>query len=217
MNKDEILKIVEDYVKNICENESTGHDWWHIKRVYKIGMLINKNEKADEFILTMIILMHDLYDHKFYKGNAEEKLKETMKELNIIQYLSESEIENIVYSCVNLGFSSNFDTKKELSKEGQIAQDADRLDGLGAMGIARTFAYCGKVGRPLYDSNNNKNIDAEEYRKKGSRTGINHFYDKILKLKDLMNTKTAKEIAIERHKFVENFLNEFLDEWDGKR
>lgn len=217
MNKEEILKIVKVYVKNICENEETGHDWWHIQRVYDIGMLINQKEKSDEFVLTMIILMHDLYDHKFYKGDVEEKLRETMKKLNIIQYISDEEIDNIIYSCVNLGFSKNFDTRKELSKEGKIAQDADRLDGLGAMGIARTFAYTGKIGRPIFNPNNSKVIDAEEYRKNGSQSAINHFYDKILKLKDLMNTKTAREIAEERHKFVENFLEEFLNEWNGKK
>jgi uncharacterized protein len=159
--------------------------------------------------------MHDLYDHKFYSGNIAEKLEETLKQLQVYEYLSNDDIQNIIYSCVNLGFSSNFVEKKELSKEGKIAQDADRLDGIGAIGIARTFAYGGKKGRLIYDPNNNELVTQEEYSEKGSKTSISHFYDKLLKMKDLMNTDTAKEIARERHNFVEKFLQEFLDEWSG--
>ena len=107
--------------------------------------------------------------------------------------------------------------RKELSIEGKIAQDADRLDGMGAIGIARTFAYGGKNRNLLYDPDNNELVNAEEYYKNGSKTSISHFYDKLLKLKDLMNTDTAKKIAKERHKYLENFLEEFLDEWNGKK
>lgn len=105
--------------------------------------------------------------------------------------------------------------KKELSHEGRIAQDADRLDAIGAIGIARTFAYGGKKGKLIYEPNNNQLVDEKEYNEKGSNISISHFYDKLLKIKDLMNTDTAKEIAIERHKLLENFLKEFLDEWNG--
>ena len=152
MNKEEILNIIRKYVKEACENDFTGHDWYHIQRVYNNAMLINKKEQADEFILTIIVLMHDLYD---------------------------------------------------------------RLDALGAIGIARTFTYSGKKGRPIYDPGDNENFESKEYEEKGSKTSISHFYDKLLKIKDLINTETAKEIAIERHKFLEEFLKEFLDEWDG--
>jgi uncharacterized protein len=215
MEKEEILDKIKKYVQDVCKNESTGHDWWHIERVYNNAMLINKKEQANEFILTIIVFMHDLYDHKFYNGNVAEKLEETLKQLQVYEYLSKEDIKNIIYSCTNLGFSSNFLDKKELSPEGKIAQDADRLDGIGAMGIARTFAYGGKVGRLIYDPNNTEIVTAKEYNEKGSKTSISHFYDKLLKIKDLMNTDTAKEIAIERHKFLEKFLKEFLDEWNG--
>lgn len=215
MNERDIIEVVEKYVYTKCANDSSGHDWWHIQRVYKNAMLINKKEKANEFIITMIVLMHDLYDHKFYKGNIKEKLKETLKELNIYNDISKDDVENIVDSCMNLGFCANFEGRKELSKEGKIAQDADRLDGLGAMGIARTFTYGGKTGKPMYDPTNNEMVNKEEYEEKGSRTSISHFYDKLLKIKDLMNTDTAKMIAQERHKYLENFLQEFLDEWNG--
>lgn len=217
MNKEEIISVVKEYVKNECNDDSTGHDWWHIQRVYNNAILINKKEKADEFLITIIVLMHDLYDHKFYNGNMEEKLEETLKELDIYNYISKNDIENIIYSCANLGFSSNITEQKELPIEGKIVQDADRLDGIGAIGIARTFAYMGKKGKPIYDPNNNDLVNEEEYKKEGSKTSISHFYDKLLKIKDLMNTDTAKIIAQERHKYLENFLQEFFDEWDGKK
>lgn len=217
MSKEEIINIVKEYVKNICKDDSTGHDWWHIQRVYNNAMLINQKENADKFVITLIVLMHDLYDHKFYKGNIEEKLKETIKELNIYNYVQETDIENIINSCVNLGFSTNMTTKKELSIEGKIAQDADRLDALGAIGIARTFMYGGKMERVMYDPDNNELVDEEEYKQNGSKTTISHFYDKLLKIKDLMNTETAKMIAQERHQYLENFLEEFFDEWNGRK
>ena len=215
MKQDEILKIVEEYVKQKCINDSSGHDWWHIKRVEKNAMLINKDEKANEFVIKMIVYMHDLYDHKFYSGDSSIELKKTLRKLKIYESILEDDINNIIYSCVNLGFSSNFDNKKELSKEGQIAQDADRLDAMGAIRIARTFAYGGKKGNLIYDPNINNNITQKEYETNSSNTSIDHFYDKLLKIKDLMNTVTAKNIANKRHEYIENFLDEFLNEWNG--
>ena len=155
MDKEEILNKIKRYVKEVCKNDSSGHDWWHIQRVYNNAMLINKKEGANEFVLTAIVLMHDLYDHKFYDGNIEEKLEELLKQLQVYEYISEEYRNNIINSCANLGFSSNFSVKKELSQEGKIAQDADRLDALGAIGIARTFAYGGKKGKLIYNPNNN--------------------------------------------------------------
>ena len=217
MNKEEIISVVKEYVKNKCNNDSTGHDWWHIQRVYNNAMLINKKENADEFIITLIVLMHDLYDHKFYNGKIEEGLEETLKELQVYNYIPKNDIENIIYSCANLGFSANISEQKERSREGKIAQDADRLDAIGAIGIARTFAYGGKKGKLIYDSNENEYVNEEEYKQNGSRTSISHFYDKLLKIKDLMNTATAKAIAQERHRYLEGYLQEFLDEWNGKK
>ena len=180
-------------------------------------MLINQKENADSFILTIIVLMHDLYDHKFYDGNIGEKLEETLKKLKVYDFFTQDDIKNIINSCVNLGFSSNIVEKKELSLEGKIAQDADRLDAIGAIGIARTFAYGGKKGNLIYDPNNNELVDKNEYYREGSKTSISHFYDKLLKIKDLMNTHTAKKIAIDRHKFLELYLKEFYDEWNGMK
>lgn len=215
MHEEEILAIVEKYVKSVCENESSGHDFWHIKRVYNNAMHINQKENANEFVIAMIVYMHDIYDHKFYNGDISLKLEETLKELNVYEEISEDDAKNIIYSCANLGFSSNMNGKIELSIEGQIAQDADRLDALGAIGIARTFAYGGKKERLIYDPSHNETVDSKEYMKNGSNTSISHFYDKLLHLKDLMNTETAKEIALKRHEYIEDFLEEFLDEWNG--
>ena len=180
-------------------------------------MLINKKENADKFVITIIALMHDLYDHKFYNGNIETKLEETLKELDVYNDIPKNDIENIIHSCVNLGFSANITNRKELSKEGKIVQDADRLDGIGAIGIARTFAYGGKKGRLIYDPNNNELVNENQYNENGSKTSISHFYDKLLNIKDLMNTDTAKTVAQQRHEYLENFLKEFMDEWNGEK
>ena len=215
MSNDEIINVIKKYVKGVCENDSTGHDWWHIQRVYNNAMLINKKENANEFLITIIVLMHDLYDHKFYNGDVKEALENTLQKLDVYNYISKEDAENIIHSCINLGVSSNITDVKELSIEGKIAQDADRLDGIGAIGIARTFAYGGKKEKLIYNPDDNELVDEKDYKIDGSKTSISHFYDKLLKLKDMMNTNTAKEIAIERHEYLEGFLNEFYDEWNG--
>lgn len=218
MEKEQIISIVFEYVKSISTNDSTGHDWWHVKRVYNNALLINEKEKANEFVIKLIALLHDVYDHKFFDGDPSKELENLLKRLGVCEYIEDCDLRNIIYSCCNMGFSANMENKKELSLEGRIVQDADRLDGLGAIGIARTFAYGGKKGNLLYDPDNNKIIESEEeYKTNGSKTSISHFYDKLLKLKDLMNTDSAKLIAINRHKYLEEFLKEFLEEWDGKK
>lgn len=216
MNKEDILELVKKYVKNACEKDCTGHDWYHIQRVHNNAILINDKENADEFIIEMIVFLHDLYDHKFYKGDTEKKIKELFDELKISKHMSQNDIDNIAYSCANLGFASNITGKKKLSKEGMIAQDADRLDGMGAMGISRTFTYSGNKKTPVYIPDEIQEVDPEEYKINGSKTAIGHFYDKLLKMKNMMNTETAKKIANHRHEFMENFLQEFLDEWNGR-
>lgn len=218
MEKEEILNKVEKYVRSLCEGDNTGHDFWHIKRVLNNANLIIEKEEADPFIVKMIALMHDIYDHKFYQGDVRNKFIVTFEELEIRDMLTKEEKENIIYSCMNLGFSSNYEKRQELSVEGKIVQDADRLDAIGAIGIARTFAYGGSKNRALYDPENVvKEKTKEEYVQKGSGNSIEHFYEKLLKLKNLMNTSTAKQIAKKRHEYLEGFLDEFLAEWDGKR
>ena len=213
----ELLERTKNLIREHCENETTGHDFWHIWRVCQNANKIYEKEKGNPFIIQMICLLHDIYDHKFYTGNPREKLAETLAKLDTEQILTASDKENIIESCVNLGYASNVVEKKELSQEGKIAQDADRLDAVGAIAIARTFVYTGKQERPMYLPGEEQAVSAEEYQKSGSKTSIGHFYDKVLKVKDKMNTQTAKELAKERHQFVEAYLDEFLAEWNGRK
>ncbi len=214
---EELLERTKNLIREHCENETTGHDFWHIWRVCQNANKIYEKEKGNPFIIQMICLLHDIYDHKFYTGNPREKLAETLAKLDTEQILTASDKENIIESCVNLGYASNVVEKKELSQEGKIAQDADRLDAVGAIVIARTFVYTGKQERPMYLPGEEQAVSAEEYQKSGSKTSIGHFYDKVLKVKDKMNTQTAKELAKERHQFVEAYLDEFLAEWNGRK
>ena len=216
MNKNEILKITEDYIKENFIKESTGHDWWHIKRVHDLAIKINEKEHQNEFIIKMIALLHDVFDEKFSKGNVVENLVELMKKLNIYNQIDKDDLENILNSINNLGFKGGFN-KAEISDEGKIVQDADRIDSIGAIGIARCFAFGGKKGNTIYNPDMGiiEIQNYEEYRNK-ERHSINHFYEKLLKIKDTINTETAREIAIERTKYMENFLDEFYKEWKGQ-
>ena len=159
MKEEEIIIKVENYIKNEMYNESSGHDWWHIKRVYNLALKINESEKADKFIIKMIALLHDIYDSKFSDGNIKDNLIELMRKLNILEEIDKEKLENILFSIENLSFKGGFNTV-QLSKEGQIVQDADRIDAIGAIGIARCFAYNGKKGNPIYDPEvrNNRNF-----------------------------------------------------------
>ena len=212
--KANIVKKIQNFVKEQTNNEETGHDWWHINRVYNNALLINKGEEADEFMISIISLFHD---YKIFKGNQREKMIETFKELQIYDKLSKDELENILFSCENMSYSKNIENKVKLSKEGNIVQDADRLDSIGAIGIARTFAYGGKVKRPIYNPElKRKEIKTEQEYKEQIGDSIGHFYNKMLKIKNLLNTETAKKIALNRHVYMKKFLEEFYKEWNGE-
>ena len=218
MEQEQILENTKEYVKNACMGETSGHDWWHIERVYQNAQKINETEQADSFLVGMIAYLHDLYDHKFFSGDPRKKLEETILLLDPNEKLSKEQKENIIHSCLNLGYANNILQKQELSIEGKIVQDADRLDALGAIAIARTFTYSGAKGRPMYlPEEKEQEVIPEEYQKNGSKSSIGHFYDKVLKVKEKMNTDTAKKLAEERHHFVEIYLQEFLDEWYGRK
>jgi len=217
MKKEELLAKTRKFVRQACEKDTTGHDWWHIWRVCQNANKICEKEAGNTFVIQMICLLHDLYDHKFYTGDPILKLEETLGKLDTEQILSAAEKENIISSCVHLGYSSNVVEKQELSLEGKIAQDADRLDAVGAIAIARTFIYSGSQERPIYIPEEEQGVSPEEYQKNGSKTAIGHFYDKVLKVKDKMNTQTAKDLAQERHHFVQIYLDEFLEEWNGRK
>jgi len=212
----EIIKKTELYVQGVLGNDSSGHDWYHIDRVRKNALYIAESEnKGDCFIIEMAALLHDIPDEKlnFSKEAGEKKLADFIGSLELEQQIK----DNIVEIIGTISFKGGKETKL-MSKEAEIVQDADRIDAIGAIGIARTFAFGGKKGQPLYDPKINvrEMMTEEEYRK-GKSSSVHHFYEKLLKLKDRLNTKTAKDMAEKRHQFMEKFLDEFYSEWNGQQ
>ncbi|NIP31520.1 MAG: HD domain-containing protein [Candidatus Dadabacteria bacterium] len=214
MNQSKLIEYTKDFVKEKLNNDKTGHDWWHTFRVFKIAEYMAQKEGADLLIVSLASLLHDIADWKFNDGDenlgptiAEQWLKKFDIENEIIQHIKEI-INSVSYKGNNVK-----DNMKTI--EGKVVQDADRIDAIGAIGIARTFAYGGYKGNEIHNPDIKPQIhnNFEEY-KSSKGTTINHFYEKLLLLKDRMNTKTGKEIAEERHKFLEQFLNKFLDEWE---
>ncbi|UKN02660.1 HD domain-containing protein [Paracrocinitomix mangrovi] len=216
MNKAAIIDQLANKIRNDFYGETTGHDWYHIERVWKNAKLIASNEKCDPFIAELGALLHDIADHKFVENfEAEEELRthKILSELNV----DDSTIAAVLHIVQNVSFKGGIGENKMRSIEGLIVQDADRLDAIGAIGIARTFAFGGKYGNMIYDPEiKPTNFQSEEeYRIKRTHT-INHFYEKLLLLKDLMNTDTGKKLAAERHDYMKAFLDQFYAEWDGK-
>ena len=216
MNKREVIQNTIHFVKKTLEASEGGHDWFHVNRVYKNALLIAKSENVDIFVVQLGALLHDIADSKFYDGDesigpkkARAFLKTQLVEEEIITH-----IENIILFS---SYKSSFDQSIHFSSpELDVIQDADRLDAIGAIGIARCFNYGGYKNRPLYDPEipPNLNMNKEEY-KKSSAPSINHFYEKLLLIKDKMNTKTGKSLATKRHLYMEKFLTTFFDEWKG--
>ncbi len=201
------------FVKEKLYNAESGHDWFHVERVYKNALFIAQNETCNVLVVQLGALLHDIADSKFHNGDETIAPKITRQFLEQ-ENTEETVIQHVISIIENISFKrGNFD-KKFTSKELEIVQDADRLDALGAIGIARTFNYGGFKNRLLYDPNipPNLNMTKEEYKNANSHT-INHFYEKLLLLKDKMNTKIGKEMAQERHQFMEVFLAQFHAEW----
>lgn len=214
MNRPKISKI-ENYVQKKMSGEATGHDYYHVDRVRRTAVLITKKHKeTDPYIVEVASLMHDLGDWKVNNSNKTEGeiIKEACDELGF----ENSVTELIVGIITKLSYSANVGKKNTLSIEGQIVQDADRIEALGAIGIARAFAYGGKQGRILYDPKIKPVTfkNTKEYRSTTSPT-VNHFYEKLFLIRSLLNTKEAKKIALKREKFMKDFLKEFYSEWNG--
>ena len=212
--KDLIQETIK-YVKEFFEKDYTGHDFYHTLRVYKLTKKIAEKENCDKEIMYLTALLHDVDDYKLV-GKEKVPFKNATEFLKSKNY-PEDKIKIICHNISQISFKGK-DSIIPDTIEGKIVQDADRLDAIGAIGIARTFAYGGSRGREIYNpyEKYKENMTEEEYYK-NKGTSINHFYEKLLKLKDLMNTKTAKDIAKKRHTYIENFLKEFLDEWDGNK
>jgi uncharacterized protein len=205
------------FVKQKLENAEAGHDWFHIERVYKNALLIAQDEVCDIQIVKLGALLHDIADSKFNDGDETVGPKVARAFLES-QNVSEEIIVHVVNIIENISFKGGNFEKKFNSIELEIVQDADRLDAIGAIGIARTFNYGGFKNRQLYNPEiaPKLNMSKEEYKKSEAPT-INHFYEKLFLLKDKMNTKTGKQLAQERHKFMELFLSQFYAEWDGEK
>ena len=216
MNEEAILKQTEEYIKNKLSGEGSGHDWWHVYRVWKNAIHIGKHENVDLFVVQLAALLHDISDWKFNDGDDNVGPKLAGEWLEKMQ-VEEKIVSHICEIIKEMSFKGAGVKTQMRTKEGMVVQDADRLDAIGAIGIARTFAYGGHKGREIYNPNIKPELhDSFEKYKIGTGSTINHFYEKLLLLKDLINTKTAKKIAEERHKFMEQFLDRFYKEWNGK-
>lgn len=205
------------FVKETLKNAEGGHDWFHIERVYKNALRIASEEKVNTLIVALSALLHDIADSKFHNGDDTIGPQMAANFLHT-QEISEEDLQHIVHIVANVSFKGGNDTKTFHSKELEVVQDADRLDALGAIGIARTFNYGGYKNRKLYDPSipPKLNMTPEEYKISNAPT-INHFYEKLLLLKDRMNTITGKQLAEERHQYMESFLTQFYAEWNGEK
>ncbi|MGL5766759.1 MAG: HD domain-containing protein, partial [Sarcina sp.] len=212
MDKDIILKNTIEFIKERFEGKGSGHDWLHIDRVYRNAIYIMNYEEADKFIVKMSALLHDLDDWKFNK-EVEGEMTITEKFLNS-QNLNKEDTKKILEIIESISYKGGVVSSKQSSIEGMIVQDADRLDAMGAVGIARAFTYGGYKNNLIYDPKIKPQIFNNLNEVKKKNTTINHFYEKLLKLKDLMNTETAKTMANKRHKYMEDFLDTFYEEWN---
>lgn len=213
MDKALILEKTRDFVKDKMYKEGSGHDWFHIERVCNMSKYLAQKESADMFIVEMTALLHDIDDWKFSDIYNTTVTEEFLKSVEV----SEEDSNRILNIIKTMSYKGGVVDSTQNTIEGMVVQDADRLDALGAIGIARAFAYGGSKNRSMYDPSI-KPIDfksLDEVKNKDNHT-INHFYEKLFKLKDLMNTNTAKEIAKKRHKYMENFIEEFYSEWNFK-
>ena len=213
MTREEIIQNTETFVKETLKNAEGGHDWFHMERVFKNAKKIAASEEVDDFIVALGALLHDIADSKFHDGDetvgprlAREFLKKQQVPEEVILH-----VENIIKW---ISFKGGNEEQRFNSRELDVVQDADRLDALGAIGIARTFNYGGHKGRPLFDPGIKPNLhmSKEEYKSSSAPT-VNHFYEKLFLLKDRMNTETGKKLALERHKFMEDFMEQFYREW----
>ncbi len=216
MDKDNIIAKTITFVKKTLAGAEGGHDWFHIDRVYKNSLLIAKTEEVDTFTVALGALLHDIADSKFHDGDETVGPKVAKHFLENLA-VEEATIIHIINIIENISFKGGNEAQQFRSPELDVIQDADRLDAIGAIGIARCFNYGGFKNRKLYDPAiaSNLKMTKEEYKKSDSPT-INHFYEKLLLLKDKMNTKSGKEIAAKRHEYMEDFLTQFYAEWEGQ-
>ena len=216
--KESIIEATKDFVKETLKNAESGHDWFHTLRVYNNARLIAKSESVDLYIVALGALLHDIADSKFHNGDdniAPRVARKFLVQHNVDSFV----IDSVIDIINNISFNKSLETNnKTNSIELDVVQDADRLDAIGAIGIARCFNYGGFKNRNLFDPSIKPNLkmSKNEYKNSTAPT-INHFYEKLLLLSDKMNTKTGKKIAKERHQFMTEYLDQFHAEWEGNR
>jgi uncharacterized protein len=212
MSNADIIEQTVSFVQKTLENAEGGHDWWHIHRVWTNARYIAQNEDCDLLVVELAALLHDIADSKFHNGDEEIGPATAANFLNSIN-VSADIVEHVQQIIRHMSFKASFDKAGFHSNELAIVQDADRLDAIGAIGIARAFTYGGFKDREIYNPNikPNLNMTKEEYKNTTAPT-INHFYEKLLLLKDKMNTGTGKRMALQRHNFMEDFLKQFYSE-----
>ncbi|MGL5574818.1 MAG: HD domain-containing protein [Sarcina sp.] len=213
MDEKLVIKNTIEFIKEKFCAEGSGHDWFHIERVYKNACYIAKREKdVNEYIVELTALLHDVDDWKFSEDNKTST--STVEKFLVEQGVENSDIEKITAIIKTMSFKGGVVDSTQHTIEGKIVQDADRLDAIGAIGIARAFTYGGYKNNLMYDPD----VKPQEFKTldevKKKNTTVNHFYEKLLKLKELMNTETGKILAKERHEYMENFLSEFYKEWN---
>ena len=222
MDRGAVLKNVRDLIRDKFAVEATGHDYWHMERVWMSTQRIARAESdVDMFVLELAVWLHDLADHKFHGGDMEAGPR-AAEEWCLDQGVDQERAGRVADAIRGATFTASLDGGEQ-SIEGKILHDADKLDAIGAIGIARAFAYGGKKDRPIHHqgiSHELVELSSEQYKKRGADTTAPttaHFYEKLLQLKDRMLTTEAKKIAAQRHAFLEQFLDEFYAEWDGQR
>ena len=214
---DILITNTTTFVRQELNGAEAGHDWFHVQRVYKNALLISKNENVNKTIVVLGALLHDIADSKFHDGDESIGPIKANAFLQT-QGLSQETITHVIKIIENVSFKGGNTIKTFHSKELEVIQDADRLDAIGAIGIARTFNYGGFKNRAIYNPSikPNLNMSTAQYKASDAPT-INHFYEKLLLLKDKMNTPSGKKIAQERHEFMEKFLEQFYQEWSGEK
>jgi len=218
MNHQLLIEKTTAFVKNELKNAEGGHDWFHIERVFNTAKLISEHEEVDSLVVQLGALLHDIADPKFHGGDESVGPKMASDFLKGHE-VSNAIIDHVVNIIQHMSFKNSLGKSEEefSSKELQVVQDADRLDAMGAIGIARAFNYGGFKNRALYNPKipPNSNMTKEEYKNSNSPT-INHFYEKLLLLQEKINTETGKQIAADRHQYMVDFLEQFFKEWDPK-
>lgn len=216
-SKDQIIQLTAEHIRARLTGEGSGHDWWHVYRVWKTAIHIGTHERVDMFVVELAALLHDIADWKFHNGDeaiGPQLAREWLEGLSV----DESVVAHVCTIISEVSFKGAGVATRMQTAEGMVVQDADRLDAMGAIGIARTFAYGGSKDREMYNPEcKPQQHDSFEQYKGSTGSTINHFYEKLLLLKELMNTQTARQLAEGRHRVMEDYLESFFMEWEGAR